>query len=96
MSAAGIDRELFQAKLLDKVAHDLGHIGKGVLKDVMAGSVGKTETGKVRSDDMEIVRQLWDQVAKHVTGSGKAVQEENGRLLGIAYLPIENLESING
>jgi hypothetical protein len=31
-----------------------------------------------------------------MTGSGKAVQEENGRLLGIAYLPIENLESING
>jgi hypothetical protein len=30
-----------------------------------------------------------------VTGGGKSVQEENGRLLGIAYLPIENLESIN-
>src|ERR1700678_2684803 len=49
-----VNRELFKADLLNKVAHHLGNIRKSVLENIMSRSIGKTETGEVGSDHMKV------------------------------------------
>ena len=61
----------------------------------MVRRVGKTEPGKVRRDKMVIVRQLRNQIAKHMARGGKAVEQQQGGLLWITGHAIENLEAVN-
>jgi hypothetical protein len=44
---------------------------------------------------VEVIRQLWNQIAEHVTRGGKTVEQEDGRLLRIACFAVENLKTVN-
>ena len=90
-----VDGEFFQAELLDEIAHDLGNILEGVGEAFVIRRVGEAEAGQIGRDDVEIIRELRNQIAEHVARRGKAVQEQDDGFLCMAGLAIENFEAVH-
>src|SRR5580658_787680 len=71
-------------------------IVEGVLKLVHAWCIAVAKADVIRSDEMEFVLELRDQITKHMRGTWKAVQENNCRRTLRACLAIEHLETADG
>ena len=61
----------------------------------MRRQIGLAEAGEIGRHQMKICGKRRYQVAKHVTGARKSVQQENCRLLSIARLPVIDAETIH-
>jgi hypothetical protein len=90
-----IDRKFLQADLLHEIPHDLRDVLEGVMKGVVSRCIGKSKAWQVRGYDMEVARQLRNQIAKHVARGGKAMEQKHGWLLRITRFAIENLKAVH-
>src|SRR5262249_24385468 len=71
-----IDAELLQAQILKNEILDMCcQVVEGIFELLYARSIAVAESQIVRSDNVELVRQLRYQLAKHVRRTGEAVQE---------------------
>ena len=75
------------------------HVTQGVegVGELIGGrSVGQAEAQVVRGDHVVAVREQRNQVAEHERAGREAVQQHDGRSIGRARLPVEQLPSADG
>src|ERR1700761_306671 len=86
-----IQRVMFQADRVDEQAHDAREFVEAVVERPAGRGLGLSEARQVGSDHAIVLRQLRDQVAKHVTGGGEPMQQQNDGGVGGTGLAIEHL-----
>src|SRR5262249_2215489 len=69
----------------------LERVGEGAARR----QVGLTKRRQVGSDEAKPVRQLRDEIAEHMTGCGKAVQQEDRRRVLRPSLAIEHSDAVD-
>jgi hypothetical protein len=82
----------------DKVRETLDHVGdfcKAVRKSIARRHVGLAEPREIRCHDTELLREERNEVAKHVAGGRKSVQEEDGRRVPLSGFAVEDIEAVN-
>ena len=90
-----VNREAVEADDFGKALDDIGEVVERIVELVPRRHVRLTEARQVRRDDMEAIHQERDQIAKHVTGARKAMEQEQLRRIGRSSFPIEDLEAIH-
>jgi hypothetical protein len=73
-----------------------GQIVERVAKIRRVGLVAITEAKEIGSDNMELVSELRDQIAEHMRGRRKAVQQNNRWSSGGTGFAVENLVAVDG
>jgi len=90
-----VNRETVEADDFGKALDDIGEGVERIGKPVPRRHVRLAEAWQVRRDDVEAIRQERDQIAKHVAGARKAVEQQQLRRIVGSSLAIEDLEAIH-
>src|SRR5262249_17432701 len=87
--------ELLKFHLLGETGNGRGDIREGVLVSIGVRHVGLPETGKIGRHQTKVPGQERYQVAKHVTRTGKSVQQKQRRSVRTPGLAVKDLHAIN-
>ncbi len=79
---------------LDEGIHGEGEVVEGVLIISIGGDVGEAEAGEIGGDDAEPGCEERDEVAKHVGGTGVAVEEQEHGGVGGAGFAVEDFHAV--
>jgi hypothetical protein len=84
-----------EAEQVGEAPDDLGQVIEGVGEAGRVGRVAIAETRVIRRDEVEGVGQPRQQRFPHPRGGREAVQEQDGRLVGLARLAVEDRHPVN-
>src|SRR5215813_2274054 len=90
-----VDREAFQPEPIDELIDPLGKILECVFESSARKQVRLTKARQVRRYQMKAVGEERDQIAEHVAGARKPVQQQQSWSLWPAGFAIRNLEAAN-
>jgi hypothetical protein len=72
---------------------------RDILERIIEGAprrhVGLPKRRQIGSDEAKPARELWDEIAEHVAGSGKAVQQDDRWRLVRPSLAVENVDAVD-
>src|SRR5262249_46303534 len=90
-----VHRETRETDYLGEAIDDVRDILKRVSESAGRRHVGLSKTGQIGSDEAKPVGQLRDEIAEHVAGGGKAVQQKNCWRVIRASLAVENADAVD-
>ena len=92
-----IDTELLQTKSLKEELLDVfGDVVECVRESVWGRRIAVSETDVIGRDHVELIRELGNEVAKHMGGARKTVQQhDRRRRLGTSF-PVERFQAVYG
>src|SRR6267378_601130 len=90
-----VDREAMEADHLGEAIDDVCDILECVDEGAPRRHVGLPKPGQVGSDEAKLVRELRGEIAKHVAGGGKAVQQEDRWRVLRPSLAVENADAVD-
>src|SRR5579862_3965422 len=89
-----VEGEAFQPDHFSEAIDRSGEIFEVVLERFARWERGLPEARQVRRDQMKSLGEHWNQIAEHMSGGGKSMQEQQGRSVDAAGLAIRDLEAI--
>ena len=90
-----VDRIGLDAELSQQAVDDVGIMTEGVGEGLVIRRGALAEARIVRRDDMVAICEQWDQIAEHVGGGRKPVQQEHGRRVCRARLTVEDIDTVD-
>jgi hypothetical protein len=90
-----IDRKAIEPDYLREPINDSRDVVECVGERAAVRHVGLAEPGKIRRDDVETVREPRDELAKHMSGARKAMQQQQRLRVGRPRFAIENIEALD-
>src|SRR5271166_313576 len=90
-----VDRELFQADDFREAAGDCRQIVERIFEVVAGWHGGLTKAGQVRRHEVKAIGEEGDQIAEHVAGAWKAMQQKQCRRVGRTRLAVEYFEAVD-
>ena len=91
-----VDGVLLQAQRLRELFDDVGKAVERVRERCNVGRVAATKARVIRCDQVVLVSQFGEEVAKHERGRGKAVQQKQGGLIRRPGFAVEDTEAVDG
>src|SRR5262249_55879316 len=90
-----VKREAIESDDLGKALDHASNVIECVTEFFARRHVGLAETGKVGRDEVEFVGKQRNEIAEHVSGARKAVQEKQLRRAGSLRLAIEHFDAVD-
>src|SRR5262249_5381682 len=90
-----IDREASEPDDLGEPVNDARDIVECVGERAAVRHVGLPEPRKIRCDNAKPVRELWNEIAEHMTGAGKTVKQQERWRVFRPCLAAEDVEPVD-
>jgi hypothetical protein len=84
-----------EAERRDKRLDRVGEVLERVFVLVGGWSGGEAETGQIRRNDIGCLGQRLDDVAIHVRGARKSMQQQDSRSVGVAGVSVEDVQALD-